>query len=122
MAHIILNEADPIRRRLLSTRLKHSGHTVSSADRLDEIISILSESPIDIILVDMDKLSLEDVLIFAPNLRGAKLLLQASNVDLKHDFRSWIADDIVHKSQDGENVLLSIDKVLTEDYKQIMTH
>lgn len=44
MARILLNESDPIRYRMLQTRLEYSGHTVLSLGGLEEVANILGEA------------------------------------------------------------------------------
>lgn len=112
MARILLNESDPIRYRMLQTRLEYSGHTVLSLGGLEEVANILGEAAIDIMIVHMDEQSLDDLQEQFCNLKEVKLVLQANNCDLQFDFRSWIADDIFCKGEHGENMMLAIKKVL----------
>lgn len=112
MAQILLNESDPIRRRMLQTRLERSGHIVCLLSGPEEITNILGQAAIDIMIVDMDEQSLDDLQKQFCDLKGVKLVLQASHCDLQFDFRSWIADDIFCKGEHGENMMLAIKKVL----------
>ena len=68
MAYILLNETDPVRHHWLQTRLEHSGHKVRSLSKLEEIRDILQETSIDIMVLDMDKQSLDDIVAHTPNL------------------------------------------------------
>ncbi len=112
MARILLNESDPVRRRMLKTRIERNGHIVRSLKRPQEIGKISGETGIDIMIVDMDEQSLDDLSEEVSNLNGIKLLLQASRNDLRFDFRSWIADDVFCKSDRGENMMVAINKAL----------
>ena len=112
MAQILLNESDPIRRRMLRARLERSGHIVWLLSGLEEITNILGQAAIDIMIVDMDEQSLDDLQEQFCDLKGVKLVLRASTCDLKFDFRTWIADDIFCKSKHGDNTMLAIKKVL----------
>lgn len=112
MAQILLNESNPTRRRMLQTRLERSGHIVCLLSGLEEVTNILGQVAIDIVIVDMDEQSLDDLQEQFCDLKGVKLVLQANNCDLTFDFRSWIADDIFCKGKRGDNTLLAIERVL----------
>ncbi len=112
MAQILLNESDPSRHRLLQIRLERSGHTVWALSGLQAISEALGQAAIDIVVLDMDEQSLDDLQQRFRDFWGVKLVLQTSSRDLRSDFRSWIADEIFCKGKHGENMMLAVKKVL----------
>jgi hypothetical protein len=63
----------------------------------------------------MPEHSLDEVVQIAPNLKGVKILFLVSNDDIKDDFRSWIAEDIIQKSREDDAIICSIQKILNRN-------
>jgi DNA-binding response OmpR family regulator len=115
MSRIILVESDPQRNSLLTALLQGQGHAVSITDTLDQIPAVITKSQLDILVVDMDEHSLDEIVQIAPNLKDVKILFLGGNDDMQHDFRSWIADDIIQKSQDDDAINYCIQKILNRN-------
>ncbi len=115
MSRIILVKSDAQRNSLLTALLQRQGHTVSITDTLDQIPAVITKSQLDMLVVDMDEHSLDEVVQIAPNLKGVKILFLGGNDDMQHDFRSWIADDIIQGSQDDDAINYCIQKILNRN-------
>ena len=112
MATILLNEADPMRHKQLRTQLQRQGHNVWSASHLNDIVSTLHDVAVDLMILDLDNHRLDDLAAFADRWRGVKILFQASYFDPRQDFRSWMADHFVSKSNHDETVVQTVDELL----------
>lgn len=112
MATIILNESDPGRHELLRLRLQRQGHKVWPAQHLNDIIATLHDVAVDLMILDLDHQSLDELSAFANRWKGIKILFQASSTALLQDFRCWMADQIVFKFQNGENVSRAVAQLL----------
>lgn len=115
MSRIILVEGDQQRNSLLAARLRSQRHAVSITNTLDQIAAVITKSQLDILIVDMDEHSLDEVVQIAPNLKGTKILFLGGNDEIKRDFRSWIAEDIIQKSGDDDAIICSIQKILNRN-------
>jgi len=112
MAKIVLNESNPARRNVLKKRLEGLGHTVWSTTEWDDITRISRSQPMDVIVVDMDNHSIDYLLQHATDFKGCKVLLQTTDDELRSDFRSWIADDIICKRPDNEGIITAVERAL----------
>lgn len=118
MAAILLNESDPTRLQLLRARLQRQGHDVWSASHLNDIIATLHDVAIDLMILDLDNHKLDELAAFAGRWKGIKILFQASTAALLQDFRSWMADEFVHKTHDSENVANAVAQLLHKNFPQ----
>lgn len=112
MATILLNESDPVRHNLLRLRLQRQGHKVWSAQHLNDIIATLHDVAVDLMILDLDHQRLDELAAFANRWKGIKILFQASSTALLQDFRCWMADQVVFKFQNGENVSRAVKQLL----------
>lgn len=104
MATILLNESDPVRHELLRLRLQRQGHKVWSANHLNEIIATLHDVAIDVMILDLDQHCLDDLVAFADRWKGIKIVFQSSSMGPLQDFRLWMAEQIVYKFKNAENL------------------
>jgi len=112
MATILLNESDPVRHELLRLRLQRQGHKVWPARHLNDIIATLHDVAVDLMILDLDDQRLDDLCGFANRWKGIKIVFQASSTELLQDFRCWMADQVVFKFQNGENVSRAVAQLL----------
>jgi DNA-binding response OmpR family regulator len=112
MATILLNESDPVRHELLRLRLQRQGHKVWSAQHLNDIIATLHDVAVDLMILDLDDQSLDELCGFANRWKGIKIVFQASSMELLQDFRCWMADQFICKLQNGENVSRAVAQLL----------
>jgi CheY-like chemotaxis protein len=105
MATILLNESDPLRHELLRSRLQRQGHKVWSANHLNEIIATIHDVAVDVMILDLDQHRLDDLVAFAERWKGIKIVFQSSSFGLLNDFRSWMAEQIVYKFKNAENLV-----------------
>jgi len=112
MATILLNESDPARHQLLRLHLQRQGHKVWSAHHLNDIIATLHDVAIDLMILDLDHHNLDELAAFADRWKGIKILFQASSPAPTQDFRSWMADQFVHKFQNDEALSRAVVQLL----------
>lgn len=115
MATILLNESDSRRRQWLRARLQRQGHVVWPAHHLNDIIATLHDVAIDLMILDLDLQNLDELIAFAGRWRGVKILFQSSAPAPAHDFRSWMADQFVHKSYNSEDVVRAVAQLLQKN-------
>jgi hypothetical protein len=63
-------------------------------------------------ILDLDHQNLDELSAFASHWKGIKILFQASSAELLQDFRCWMADQVVFKFQNGENVSRAVSQLL----------
>lgn len=112
MAAILLTEMDPKLQAQIKTKLQKKGHKVWLAHQLSEIDTILKAAAIQLMIVDLDEKDLDLLTQVAGRWKGIKILFQASDSNLKQDFRTWIADEFICKSEDGENINRAVTQLL----------
>lgn len=117
MASIILNDVDPASQRLLRSQLERHGHNVWVAGDLNEIIAILHDVVIDLMILDLDRQNSDELLMFADRWKGILILFQATCADFWEDFRCWVADEVICKNHNGENVTRVVSQLLQEKKK-----
>ena len=110
MANILLNEFDPIRQESLLSSLELQDYQVWPVQNLNEIISTLEDISIDLIILDLDSLSLDKIVELADRLSGIVIVFHASSDAPTEDFRCWIADEFILKGEKGENISTTITK------------
>ena len=110
MANILLNEFDPIRQESLLSSLELQDYQVWPVQNLHEIISTLEDISIDLIILDLDSLSLDKIVDFADRLSGIVIVFHASSNAPTEDFRCWIADEFILKGEKGENISTTVAK------------
>ena len=115
MANILLNEFDQSRHKLLRSQLEHRGHQVLSVDDVNDIIATLKEVTIDLMILDLDNQSLDELIEFANRWKGIMIVFQTSCPVLKQDFRSWVADEVIRKCHNGENLLQAVVQLLQSE-------
>ncbi len=112
MAAILVCDGDPQRQLQLKSRLQKQGHEVWLAERLERINAILHDVAINVMILDLDQLNLDALIDFAGRWRGIKILGETSDPGLRHDFRTWMADALISKSGDGEQIAVVVDQLL----------
>lgn len=119
MAAILVYDGDRQYQHELKTRLQKQGHQVWLADRLDQINTILRDVAINLMILDVDQHDLNLLTEFADRWRGIKILFRASDFYIKQDFRAWMADDLISKNGDSEQVTKAVSRLLNGEYKKI---
>jgi DNA-binding NtrC family response regulator len=112
MAAILVCDGDRQRQLQLKNRLQKQGHEVWLAERLERINAILHDVPINVMVLDLDRLNLDALIDFAGRWRGIKILCETSDPGISHDFRTWMADALINKSGDDEQIAVAIDRLL----------
>jgi hypothetical protein len=84
------------------------------AHHLNDIITTLHDVAIDLMILDLDQQRLDELSAFANRWRGVKILFQASSPELAQDFRCWMADQLVIKFHNGENISHAVAQLLRD--------
>lgn len=112
VANILLNEFDSIRHELLKSKLERHGYKVWSVKHLSDTISTLHDVTIDLMILDLDNQSIDEIIEFADYWKGIFILFQSSRPEIKYDFRCWMADEFIYKCKSCENILQAVEKLL----------
>ncbi len=120
MASILLNEFNLANQSLLRSQLQRQGHNVWVAENIGETVTILHDVGIDLMILDLDRQNLDELLMFADRWKGILILFQIECVDSWEDFCCWMADEVVCKNDDKIPRLVSqlLQKKLFEKTRQ----
>jgi DNA-binding NtrC family response regulator len=114
MASILLNDVDPASQHLLRSKLERLGHDVWVAGDLNDIVAILHDVVIDLMILDLDRQNPDELLMFADRWKGILILFQATCADFWEDFRCKVADEVICKNHNGENITRLVSQLLQE--------
>ena len=112
MAAILVCDGDPQRQLQLKSRLQRQGHEVWLAERLERINAILHDVVINVMILDLDRLNLDTLIDFAGRWPGIKIVGETSDPDISQDFRTWMADALINKGGDGEQIGAAVGRLL----------
>lgn len=118
MANILLNEMDPVRHKLLKTRLENMGFTVWSVNHFHFKNSAYFNTEFDVMIFDLDTQRIDEIIQFARHWQGISILFQSSRLNFQLDFRNWFADKLIEKSRDGHNVVDAVQRLRNAEAKQ----
>lgn len=112
MAEILVSSGER-KQSALGERLRQAGHVVTHVRNLDEVSDLLQTTDVSLMIVDLDQHKLKRVAEYADNWQGVPIVFQSSDPELRNDFRSWIADEFLLKSEKHEKVTEAVNRLLS---------
>ena len=112
MATILVYDVDQQHQKQLAVKLEQQGHKVWLANQLSDVNALLNNVDIHLMILDLDQENLDEVVQFGDRWRGVKIVFQSSKVNLKQDFRTWLADDFICKGENGGSIFHTLNRLL----------
>ena len=119
MATILVVDDSPVSRRLLGYTLQHNGHTVLAAADGYEALSLLQNSPVDLVISDlampeMDGLTLLREIRADRRLEALRLVMLTASGQDQDRLEAQIAgaDDFLTKPSSSRDLLATVSRLL----------
>lgn len=108
---ILLIENDTAYQKNLQTELEDGGYQVVLAEDGNDAVEKLLTEAFDLILYDLDISGVEYLEKLVETKRDARIVILATPTACCLDFRSWIADALVDKSAQLDEIISNIQKI-----------